>query len=503
MIREMKKLSRKNKGKRPNRIEKTIQIVKETEFVQKDEFNNVSEPMPDVTLRQIKQLEKEENREEQNEQVTANKRTITINRFDTQDDGDVNDETPEITEPLPEKSNESDDDVVNITDIREARKKEKSKKRLKKFIAVLIVIILAGATYLTRNLWVPKLEGILDRPKNTIVNDGKTQKGNFPIEIDNASQVKITDIDNHLVGVDKNHILLYDENGELVNSFSHTYADPVIKTASKRMLLYDNGGTSFELFTRKKELFTKDVGNPILYASIANNSNVAVVTQSVKYECCLSIYDNNGSEIYKWETNSRITDVSFTNSGTSCYVSAFRSEKGAICSVIYRLDFDSTEVSMSSEKLDTLALKVTPTDNGGVWVVGDDRLYRLDDGGKILLNFDYNGEIIDYATDSKAVAVVYKGVGRKKSEVVFFKSDSDSTEPVQKIETDGGLAKKLKYENGKFVLLKENTIEAYDISGNKSATAEVSSDYNDFAFFGQNVYFLGCREINKISFKTE
>ena len=303
MIREMKKLSRKNKGKRPNRIEKTIQIVKETEFVQKDEFNNVSEPMPDVTLRQIKQLEKEENREEQNEQVTANKRTITINRFDTQDDGDVNDETPEITEPLPEKSDESDDDVVNITDIREARKKEKSKKRLKKFIAVLIVIILAGATYLTRNLWVPKLEGILDRPKNTIVNDGKTQKGNFPIEIDNASQVKITDIDNHLVGVDKNHILLYDENGELVNSFSHTYADPVIKTASKRMLLYDNGGTSFELFTRKKELFTKDVGNPILYASIANNSNVAVVTQSVKYECCLSIYDNNGSEIYKWETN--------------------------------------------------------------------------------------------------------------------------------------------------------------------------------------------------------
>ena len=77
MTREMKKLSRKNNGKRPqknikaNKVEKTIQIVKETEFIQKDEFNNAEEPMPDVTLRDIKQKIKQQEKEARLEQEAA------------------------------------------------------------------------------------------------------------------------------------------------------------------------------------------------------------------------------------------------------------------------------------------------------------------------------------------------------------------------------------------------------------------------------------------------
>ena len=509
----MKKLSRKNNEKRPqknikaNKVEKTIQIVKETEFIQKDEFNNAEEPMPDVTLRDIKQKIKRQEKEARLEQEAAEdarKMVISINRI-VQNDEDETDEKKSIqmNKVLPEKKEENEDEIVNITDIREARHKEKKKKRLKKLAAVCIVAAFAAGAYFARDMWVPKLEGILDKPKATIVNDGETQKGNFPIELDDASQVKISNVENYLVGVDKNHILLYDENGEQVNSFSHNFADPIIKVASKRMLLYDNGGNSFELFTRKKELYSKDVDKPILYAALANNSNVAVVTQSVKYESCMTIYDSNGSEIYRWESNSRIMDVSFTSNGSGCYVSAFTSKGGEIQSVIYKLDFTSTEVSMQSENLDTLALNVTVNDNGGLWVVGDDKLFKLDDNGKILLRYEYPGEIVDYAADSTAAAVVYKGVQRKSAELAVFKSDSDSGDPQSIIKSQGGDPKKLKFESGKFVLLKENDIEAYDTSGNKIATADVSSDYNDFTFFNQNVYFLGCRELNKISFKTE
>ena len=51
-------------------------------------------------------------------------------------------------------------------------------------------------------------------------------------------------------------------------------------------------------------------------------------------------------------------------------------------------------------------------------------------------------------------------------------------------------------------LLKENSIDAYDKAGNLLATANESSDYIDFAFLNDAVYFLNVRELNKISFKT-
>ena len=52
------------------------------------------------------------------------------------------------------------------------------------------------------------------------------------------------------------------------------------------------------------------------------------------------------------------------------------------------------------------------------------------------------------------------------------------------------------------ILLCENKLNAYDKAGNLLATASVSSDYVDFAYLNDAVYFLDVRELNKIGFKT-
>lgn len=401
----------------------------------------------------------------------------------------------------PEKKKEADD-IINITDIRQARKREKRKKYVKKSIVAGIIAVFGLSVYFTRGVWVPKLEGILDKPHATIVNDGETQKGNFPIEVDEDSDTLLTEFGNYLISVDKNHILMYDENGAEAGSFSHMYASPAVNVSSKRVLVYDVGGNSFQVLTRKKEVYSKKLDKSILMAKIADNGNAIVASQSDKYECTITVYDSNGSEIYSWESG-RVLNFTFTDDGAGCYVSTFSSGGGDIKSVIYQLDFSKESPVMKSEPLTTLALDVCKANDKCFWVVGDNRFYKLGPDGKVLMDYEYLGQLEGYAIGEKGAAVAYKGVTRNGSNIVFFKSSSEDNKPHKIVNTDNGSPKKFKYVNGVLTLLKNDTMEAYDVSGNLLATAAVSSDYTDFVLINQNAYFMSKNAINKIEFKTD
>ena len=98
--------------------------------------------------------------------------------------------------------------------------------------------------------------------------------------------------------------------------------------------------------------------------------------------------------------------------------------------------------------------------------------------------------------------MVFKGIQRKTGTLAVFRSDSDGDKPDSVVYTQSGTPKKMTAENKKIILLSEDNIEAYDSAGNLLATAAVSSEYLDFVYLNDSVYFLGLREINKISFNT-
>lgn len=157
---------------------------------------------------------------------------------------------------------------------------------------------------------------------------------------------------------------------------------------------------------------------------------------------------------------------------------------------------------MKSEPLDILALEVMENDNGDFWVVGDTAFCKLDGSGNLILSYEYSSSLVDYDLSAECAALAFNGIQRKSTDIVMFNSDSDSKTSDNQIYTDDGCPKRMYIENGKIILLKENNIEAYDFSGNLLATADVSTEYVDFTFFNENVYFLGYREINKIAFST-
>lgn len=386
--------------------------------------------------------------------------------------------------------------------IREARQREKKKKRIKSAVAVAIVAAFAVSAYFTRNYWVPELEGVLNRPKETIVNDGEVKRGNFPLTFAEGSVSSIGNTGSYLLCLDKNQLKFYDEDGVEAGAFSHNYADPVKRESDKRVLIYDKGGSSLMVVGRSSEMFTKSLKNKLIMAELADNNNVAVVTDDDRYAGVLTVYDGNGREIFKWSSSATILSVTFDKSGDGCFVTTYSSKAGRLGSMVRYFTFDSEEAKMVSETLPVLALQAMQNDNNDFWVVGDTAFYRLDRSGQVISEYDYKSTLEDFALSRSCAALVFKGIQRRSAELMIFDSDSDSDEPDYTKRTQDGSPKRLKISGGKIVLLKDRVIDCYDEHGNLDATAECSSDYSDFVYFGDNVYFRDFREVNKIAFTT-
>lgn len=401
----------------------------------------------------------------------------------------------EKTDPKNEKS------VIKMTDIRAARQKEKKKKRLKKLVIVLIIAALAAAAVLTKDLWVGKLEGILDKPHKTIVNDGKTDGKNFPVSRESTSVNFIGSVENYPVIADDAHVYVYNEDGTVKNTFVHNLRSPIVKVTDKRMLVFDNGGKTFKVYSRNDEIYSKTVEENILYAVLGDNGYVAIVTQTEKYPACLTVYDKNGSEIYRWSSGQRIMDISFDNSGDGCYISTFTAVNGQLQSVIHHIKFNSSDEKMTSKALDSLVVDTLENNNGDIWAVGTEKFYKLDKNGEILLEYEYTDDLVSYYLNEYSAAVVVNGTQKNSASVVIFDSDSEKDEPATATVLHGS-PKRLAASGRKVLLLNENSVDAFDLKGNCLATAEVSNEYIDFTYIHNSVYLLGYREINKIAFDT-
>ena len=400
-----------------------------------------------------------------------------------------------------QKEKKEDENIINMSDIRKERNKIKRIKRLKKLLVILIIIALGLTAYLTKDLWVYKLEGILDKKTETIVNDGKTEKGNFPIEVNSSSVNAIDALGNNIVTADDSKIYIYDENGGKVNSFIHNLGSPIVRVAGKKILAFDNGGNCFKVYNKSEESYSKNLkDNSILLAEISSSGYTAVVIETEKYPSCMIVYDRNGSEIYRWSSTHRIMDISFDGSSNGCFITTFNSESGLIQSEVHYITFDSTDEKMKSVKLDTLVLDTFENNNGDIWAIGDDKFYKLNSEGKILLEYEYTDDLVSYSLNEYSASVVVKN-GKNGSVVSIFDSDSEDDKP--RIATsDSGDPKKVLSTRNRVILLSDRAVEAFDLKGNCIAKAEASSDYTNFAYLNDSIYFLGYRDINKIEFKN-
>ena len=137
--------------------------------------------------------------------------------------------------------------AVDDKDLRAARKKNKRQKRIKNYIIVLVILLIGFVCFLLR----------FEKPHGLIVNDGTLAAGNFPITLSDNGSTSLFVSEDMFVSVDDSAIKFFDINGEQQKLIQHTMAHPAACVCDDKMLIYENGGNSFELLGFKGEIYTK------------------------------------------------------------------------------------------------------------------------------------------------------------------------------------------------------------------------------------------------------
>lgn len=383
------------------------------------------------------------------------------------------------------------------TDMRKLRRKRRTKRHLKNFAFILAVLMVTGLIYLSRDAWINYFDGILDRARTTsaVQNDGALAGGNYPIDISKKTNTDIGRMQRNWTLFADTTFYVYDSSGDIVYSAQAPYTNPIVEESDKRTLVYDQGGYNFMVLSSKKQIYTKRLTSQILLGAIGSDGSVAIVTANDKFASYLTVYDKNGSEIYHWADGTMITAAAVNSNGTGCLISSSYARGGTYRSVITQLSFSSTDVVMQTSELDTLGFAVDYCDDG-IWLVGNDKLYRLTESGEVAMTYFYDYQLSDYSLSSRLAALVFEGIGSGGSSVAILSCDSEeyyeTAEETAVNDVDS--------ENNAVYLCLDARIDALDKSGNVLATAPLDTVYREFTVLSGNIYLLGYRSVDKIDF---
>lgn len=383
------------------------------------------------------------------------------------------------------------------TDMKRARMKKRAKRNIKNLSFILAVIIIVGLVYLSRDAWIDFFDGILDRHRGTqtVQNDGELAGGNYPIDISKKTHTQIGKISKYWSLFADTTFYVYDESGDIVYSDQAPYSNPIIKESEKRALIYDQGGYNFTVAGPKNEVYSKRISDQILLGSIGPDGSVAIVTANEKYMSYLTVYDKSGSEIYHWADGTMITAVAISSNGKSCLVSCSYARGGTFRTVVTGLSFNSVEVAMQTVALDTLGLDVSYCD-GGFWLLGRDRLYRINPNGGVEMNFGYEYELADYALGEDCAALIFETAeGNEGLATIIPASD----EEISTASVSGDVHDCLVSDRAVYILSDE-AAEAYAFDGTLLATAPLDAPYRSCVILGGDMYLLGYRSVEKIAF---
>ncbi len=393
--------------------------------------------------------------------------------------------------------------VTDISMLRERRNKKKRDKLIKKLIIVAIAAAVILIIVFTKDMWYPKLDGILTKipaPNNT----AELAEGNFPLSIEGGADYQLKTLDDNVALVDDSHLLIYNNNGKIANSVQHTLANPIITTGNKKILLYDLGGKSFSLYSKYKNIYEKTTDDPILLARLGSNDTAAVVVKSDKYPSELMVYDATGKNIFNYRSVSRIIDVTFNSDNSGCYITTIGADGGLIVSkmIYYRFDHIDYDESGSplpaweSEPLETLALSVRLFGENNIIMFGDKLCAYFDLNGTLLKTYEYERDLVDYSSNSSIGALIFRNNERRTAELITINSETGAINE-----------KSLDYEvlniqvSGDTVYMQtKNGIESCTETGTPISSVSLDTEYDDFLRLDSYIYLLGYDEVNRITF---
>ncbi|MBQ3567181.1 MAG: hypothetical protein IJA12_08375 [Oscillospiraceae bacterium] len=382
-------------------------------------------------------------------------------------------------------------------DIVSLRRKKKRRRQLTKFTIFALIVTLGITAYVKVDDWFPKLEGIGSRFQSVKSNNGDSADGNFPLSVSGGIDYQVGNLNDYLAILSDAYLYIYDQDGDLYDERQHAYANAMMQTAEKKVLIYESGGNNFRVDSRRKNLYSKKLDNTIVFARISESGSTAIITNSDNYACKLLVFDDTGNQIYSRNCVERVVDIAFNESSTGCVLSTSDAQNGELVTKLISVDFNSEKDKWTSEAFSTMCLK-TCYDENGIFLIGDTKCAYYDSKGKQTLTYDYPSTLIDWDYSADGAALLFENETKRQS---YFTTINSKTKEICEKEFDVAGSKCIQIAERYVYVMNKNGISRFGFKGTEETNISSENSYDGFIIIEDYIFQLGYDRIDRTEYK--
>ena len=353
---------------------------------------------------------------------------------------------------------------------RRKRRKKFAAQRTRKVIGILLAAgLLLGAIYL---FITEDIGGIIG---DRIASSAAGSEG-FPVDMSGMT-VKDTFTAGEHIGVMTDAVyFLFAENGKQLLSAQHGFANPVVESAGRRFLIYDQGGNKLMVRMRDKILFEKEFEYKIISADIAEDGTLSVITSAQRYASRLHVFDSSyEEEIFTWSASDEYIICADTDSESKTVAAAALSANasGEMVTTVHVFTTEAAVELAKKEFKGASVLSLEYDDDGDIKLICDTIAAVLDKDANILGSVRYNSTpagVINVCGKAGAVIIFDRFTEARAADAMFLGENFEEIKTVsisgKYICSDGDLSRSAVYCSG----------TAYIFNSNGECTAKFESE---------------------------
>ena len=370
------------------------------------------------------------------------------------------------------------------------KKSKLNRKRVR--IAVAIVLLLSLAVFLFVNADVLSFDSIRNFFKYGLFNENSDET--FPIEVqgENISSGNFTSMGQYLVYASDSRLATVNNYGRIVYTSSMALSTPVLVTSRDYIMVYNLGGTGFEIDALDKNIYSSTAENKIVTADVSDSGVYALVTQSDGYLSKLYVYNKENEKIFAYSyADYYVTGVTLNSAGTMAAVSGISALDGVEISAVYVHDFTQPDPVVFKEFQGDFIYDISYLSDNVVCAIGSTCAYGVKSRSGDVETTSYDGKTltaydINKDTDTFTLSLSRSGDGRNCDIYSFNSSGRLSSQ----FSTDLRVISLSTYK-GHAALLSSDTVYLYSKDGRKLSEKEAGLDTHAVTLYtGSDAYVL-------------
>lgn len=284
----------------------------------------------------------------------------------------------------------------------------------------------------------------------------------WPQQTGVSEVTQVESLTGSFVELGKEGCVVYSRSGKKLNSIQSGYARPALAAGKNRFVLYNRSGNELRVESRTQNLYTKQLENSIFLCAMADNGNLAVVTEDVSAMAELLIYNSNMEQVLSWSMSSNDGTplrMAFSPDGRKLAAAAVTAGGGQMMTNLYLVNLASGDpVSLANQSGVPQWLGWTSAST--ILAVYDSRAVLYNAGGGERAAYEFAGNTLkDISVDAAGNVALLLGSGQLHQAVLLDKSlnvqFSGTVSSANSIIRAGSL----------FYLLSDSGVECYNTSG--------------------------------------